>query len=229
MTLAEALEALASGSSDEAGLVLWDELKRLARGSNRIVPRFREQAVDDALMIILKKVRIPGFLATVANPEAYCRTIVANRSIDLKRKEDRELRHSLSAPKPVAPDDPGDDAPDLLRLHELFKKARSRRQERYRPHLDQAWDDLLGVLQGSSIAEILEGRGEAATSAALNRAYKSQERLRKALVDVIEYKRALGSWSDDDCSIYEAEIRLLIRCQGRGHSHVYDHGGDHDR
>ncbi len=228
MTLGEALRALAQDAGHVEGWqAVLTELERLSRSSG-VVPAFREESVGDVLEKLLQCVRQPGWVEDKAHPEAYVRTMLSNRSRSLLRREKRRQAIEEQGPKPVAPADPPPPLPDRKRLEELYTKARSRRQPRYRHHLEAAWTDLDAVLGGATLTQALEARGEEATPKALNSAYKAQERLRTAMLDVIDYRRSTGNWTDADAEVYTEEVRLLLRCQGRGLSGVSGGEKRHD-
>jgi len=220
MTLREALQALAADGADpDAWLAVMEHVQALSRGPS-VVPKHREQCVLDVIEKLLSCVRQPGWIDGVDHPRAYVRTMLANRSRSLHRREQRRAAIEAAGPKPVAPSDPPPPLPHQGRLEELFRKALSRRQPRYRPFLQQAWDDLQQVLAGATLGDAIEARGEAVSTKTINAAYKSQERLRQALLDVIAYRRETGGWTREDAEVYEAEVRLLLRCQGRARSGV---------
>jgi DNA-directed RNA polymerase specialized sigma24 family protein len=215
VTLAEALAQLQEHPRDgDAGATILAELQALSRRQG-VVPQHREEALLDVQLKVLNLIGA-GRFETVPSPRGFIFTMLKRRSIDLWRKAKRRREAQDRIPAPQAPDAPPPPAPDGPRLRELFQKALSRRQERYRPPLQQAWDDLLRVLAGATLADALGERGGEVTAASLNRAYKAQERLRSALLDVIEYRSKVGSFNPDDADVYRREVMLLVRCQGRG-------------
>ncbi len=192
MTLGEALRALvADGQDPDAWETVLSELTGLAR-SPSVVPEHREESVMDTLERLLGLVHRPGWVAGLDHPEAYVRRMLANRSRDLYRREKRRRDKEARGPAPVAPSAPPPPMPDAARIEELYRKALSRRQPRYRHHLETAWADLERVLGGATLSEALAARGEEPTDKALTSAYKAQERLRKAMLDVIDYRRSTG-------------------------------------
>lgn len=220
MTLGEALRALVADRSDPAGwTTVMSELDRLARSSS-VVPQHREDSVSDVLEKLLHLVADPGWLDRVAHPEAYVRTMLVNRSRSLNRREKRRREKEAHGPAPVPPLTPPPPVPDAARLQELYRAAYEKRPKRYRHHLEAAWADLCRVLEGETLGAALAARGEEPTRPAVNAAYKAQERLRKAMLAVIDDRRASGRWTPDDAEVYQEEVRLLLRCQGRGLSGV---------
>ena len=215
MTLAEALAVLREHPSDRAaGATLLAELESLSHRSG-VIPQHREEALLDVQLKVLGLIGA-GRFETVPSPRGFIFTMLKRRSIDLWRKAKRRREAQERVPTPQAPDAPPPPAPDGPRLRELFIKALSRRQERYRPALQQAWADLLRVLAGATLAAALSERGEEVGPASLNSAYKAQERLRSGMLDVIEYRLNVGSFNPDDADVYRREVMLLVRCQGRG-------------
>lgn len=220
MTLVEALALLRSDPRHaEAAATLHAELERLSWVS-RLVPAFREEALQDIEIKALELVRDDRF-ATVANPGAYLAQSLRYRSYSLYRRERLRREKELQAPPPRAPSDPPPPTPDLARLEELYTKALSRRQPRYRPHLERSWRELLQVMRGRTVAGLLRAAGEEPTPSAINGVYKAHERLRQALFDVIDYRLSTGSFVLEDAEVYRREVQLLVRCQGRGPLSVF--------
>ncbi len=220
MTLAEALASLERASDDsEAWGALSSEVERLSRRAG-VIPRFREDSVEDVQMKLLEMARARGFAHVEGNPESYVFRMLANRSIDLNRSADRRRKRELASPVPRAPLDPPREAPNMDRIGQLYDKALSRREQRYRSHLQQAWHDLDRILDGDTVAQILSTRGIEPTGKAVAKVYKSQERLREAMLAVIDLREGTGKYSRDDAHDYRREVQLLIRCQGRGLSGV---------
>lgn len=228
MTLGEALHALAADRQDPEGWeTVMSELALLARGPS-VIPAHREESEGFVLEKLLSEVGQPGWVEGIDHPEAYVAKMLINRSRSLYRREKRRREVEERGPAPVAPSAPPPPAPHRGRLEELYRTALKRRQARYRPHLEAAWEDLQSVLDGGSLADAISARGEEPDKKALNKAYKAQERLRQAFVDVIEFRVWAEKWSQEDGEVYLEEVRLLLRCQGRGFSGVFRAEVRHD-
>ena len=228
MTLVEALQRLTRDRADaEAAQVLVDTLDRIGRHPS-VVAEFREESVQDVLALTFELIDDGRFRPDsdrrIRKPSAYLRTSVRNRSIDSLRRTRRERASSDGRPA-VAHTSPPPPRVELGLIEPLYRKAVSRREPRYRPHLEQAWRQILAVLGDKSLPEVLAAElGRVPSSAELNRAYKAHERLRDAMLKVVQYREELGSLGEEDADVLRSELRLLIRCQGRGAGPSSDSG-----
>lgn len=177
----------------------------------------------------------------------YVRTSLVNRHISIGRRERRFERgaedhpgnpfDAVPAPRVTgevpAPDaeKPPDADAEVARIRKLlgrvFGTVREGRQPRYRAALDTAWRQLQDlVFERMSMENVLErdeGLGQEAPAElrkqALDRMYKSHERLRVALQLAAEHLGAAGTLSRADAHLAADAIRLLL-CRTSGGGHV---------
>lgn len=213
LDLKTALSRMRTDPTDaENWLVLETTIETLKRGGS-VVQQHADDAARDVLLKAVERARRDGF-EDVDTPKAYLRRMLVNRSIDLHRKVSRE-QHRDDLDQCAEERRPPPQVPrDWELLNEVFRVARFRREARYRPVLQQSWDEIVArASSGRSTLEVLSDAGKPHDAAALNRAYTAHRRCRRALQEAADWMLSTDKLDPEAHDRATFEVKRLLRCQ----------------